>query len=190
MTRIRRARAEDADFLAEMINIASEGFAAVFWRAEAGSDGDAWAVGRQRQRTKLETEGTEIWVIDERNGPCASLTGYPIGPEPEQWDDDTPDMIRPMIELEAMAPNSWYINVLATKADCRGQGLGTELLMLAEHRALSAGSKQMSIIVSDANSGARRLYERVGYRETARKPMVKGDWDGAGENWVLLTRPL
>jgi len=48
----------------------------------------------------------------------------------------------------------------------------------------------MSIIVSDANSGARRLYQRAGYAEVATRPMVKEDWVNDGENWVLLTMPL
>jgi hypothetical protein len=46
----------------------------------------------------------------------------------------------------------------------------------------------LSVIVSDANVGARRLYERSGYREIARRPMVKEGWDNAGREWVLLVK--
>ena len=46
----------------------------------------------------------------------------------------------------------------------------------------------LSIIVSDANSGARRLYERAGYQEIATRPMHKGGWENDGENWVLLIK--
>jgi ribosomal protein S18 acetylase RimI-like enzyme len=48
----------------------------------------------------------------------------------------------------------------------------------------------MSVIVSDANAGARRLYERLGYREMARRAMVKEDWTNEGQAWVLLTKAL
>ncbi|NJO33793.1 MAG: hypothetical protein HC869_12240 [Rhodospirillales bacterium] len=48
----------------------------------------------------------------------------------------------------------------------------------------------MSVIVSDANPGARRLYERCGYREAAVRTMVKDDWQNDGRNWVLLTKAL
>jgi RimJ/RimL family protein N-acetyltransferase len=48
----------------------------------------------------------------------------------------------------------------------------------------------MSVIVSDANAGARRLYERCGYRETATRAMVKEGWQNEGRNWVLLTKAL
>ena len=44
--------------------------------------------------------------------------------------------------------------------------------------------------MSDANVGARRLYERSGYRETARRAKVKDDWPGEGHDWVLLVKPL
>jgi hypothetical protein len=45
----------------------------------------------------------------------------------------------------------------------------------------------MSVIVSDANTGARRLYEGFGYREFARRTMIKEDWVNEGQEWVLLT---
>jgi ribosomal protein S18 acetylase RimI-like enzyme len=46
----------------------------------------------------------------------------------------------------------------------------------------------MSIIVSDANAGARRLYQRLGYQEIAERRMVKYAWENPGQNWVLLVK--
>jgi hypothetical protein len=46
------------------------------------------------------------------------------------------------------------------------------------------------VIVSDANAGARRLYECCGYRERTSRPMVKAGWESEGTNWVLLTKEL
>jgi ribosomal protein S18 acetylase RimI-like enzyme len=46
----------------------------------------------------------------------------------------------------------------------------------------------MSLIVSDANRGACRLYVRLGYVEIARRPMVKEQWRNAGDDWVLMTK--
>jgi hypothetical protein len=56
--------------------------------------------------------------------------------------------------------------------------------------ARDAGRRGLSIIVSDANTGARRLYERCGYREIARRAKVKNGWEAAGSEWILLTREL
>ena len=46
----------------------------------------------------------------------------------------------------------------------------------------------MSLIVSDTNEDARRLYERCGYVEVTRRRMVKEEWQHAGVDWLLLKR--
>src|SRR3546814_15649191 len=72
----------------------------------------------------------------------------------------------------------------------RNLGLGSGLLQLAEETARAGSLLGLSIIVSDSNGGARRLYERVGYREAATRPMVKEDWVNDGRNWILLPKPF
>ena len=52
-----------------------------------------------------------------------------------------------------------------------------------------AAGKPLSLICSDANQDAKKLYERVGFRVEATRPMVKGDWQGDGENWLLMIKP-
>ena len=68
----------------------------------------------------------------------------------------------------------------------RGQGVGSRLLGFAERYAGPAG---MSLVVTDVNTGARRLYERVGYRVTARRAMVPDIWDFSGDFWILMQKP-
>ncbi|HZA65932.1 MAG TPA: GNAT family N-acetyltransferase [Geminicoccaceae bacterium] len=89
---------------------------------------------------------------------------------------------------ENLAPGTWYVNVLATFVEYRGRGYGSRLLGIAERLAAAAGRFGLSIIVSDANAGARRLYERCGCVEVAMRPMVKEGWENPGENWVLLVK--
>jgi ribosomal protein S18 acetylase RimI-like enzyme len=97
-------------------------------------------------------------------------------------------MFVPLQELENLAPATWYVNVLAAYPQHRGKGCGTALLALAERIAADSGSRGSSIIVSDANTGARRLYERCGYAEVARRTKVKEAWQNPGKDWVLLVR--
>ena len=66
--------------------------------------------------------------------------------------------------------------------------MGTALLAVADKLAAEAGSRGLSIIVSDANTGARRFYERTGYTEVARRPKVKNGWQNPGKDWVLLVK--
>jgi GNAT superfamily N-acetyltransferase len=107
--------------------------------------------------------------------------------------DDMPAMFRPLQELENLAPATWYVNVLAAYHEHRGKGHGTALFGLAERLAADVGRRGLSIIVSDANLGARRLYERCGYRETARPAQGEGELAepqhqlaAAGEEAVML----
>ena len=99
-------------------------------------------------------------------------------------------MFVPLQELENLAPATWYVNVLAVRPQFRNIGLGSKLLRLADEMAASLRCQGLSVIVSDANAGARRLYERNGYSQIATRRMVKNGWDNDGQNWVLLTKPV
>ncbi|MEM8958630.1 MAG: GNAT family N-acetyltransferase [Pseudomonadota bacterium] len=184
----RVATESDAAALAELVNFAGEGLPVHLWTDLAEDGEDPWEVGRLRQAEKA-TEG-QIVVADYGQGAVASLTGYTIGSEPIPIGPDFPPLFRPLQELENQALDSWYVNVLACYPENRGQGLGTALLGIAERIAAEAGLDRASVIVADTNLGARRLYERQGYRETAATPCVKDGWDTATENWVLVIKTL
>ncbi|MDS1137327.1 GNAT family N-acetyltransferase [Nitratireductor indicus] len=184
----RPARQSDIWQLAELVNFAGEGLPLHIWRGMAKPDQDPWEVGRSRQAEKVS--GGQIYVADFGDGAVAALTGYPIGAQAEPIGDDFPPLFRPLQELENLALNSWYVNVLACYPEHRGRGLGSRLLQLAEDIAQDGALASMSVIVADDNVSARRLYERTGYREIASLPCVREDWDTETENWVLLTKAL
>lgn len=185
----RRATPEDATALAELVNHAGEGLPLYLWGKTAGPDGDPWEIGRERARREEGSFSYRNAIIREAEGKAAAcLIGYPLPDEPEPIPADMPAMFVPLQELENLAPGKWYVNVLAAMPDQRGRGHGGALLALAGEFARDAGCSGLAIIVSDANTGARRLYERTGYRETARRAMVKNGWDNPGENWVLLVK--
>ncbi len=181
---------DDARALAELINFAGEGMPLYLWdKLREGGETD-WEVGCCRA---ARDEGGFSWrnaTIAETGGKVAAcLIGYPLADTPEQIDYDTmPPMFVPLQELENLAPSTWYVNVLAAYPEHRGGGTGTYLLGIAEQKAREAGCAGLSIIVSDTNTGARRLYERCGYREAATRSMVKEGWDNEGRNWVLLLK--
>jgi ribosomal protein S18 acetylase RimI-like enzyme len=55
-----------------------------------------------------------------------------------------------------------YIQILCVRPDRRGQGVGSKLIAWAEKR-ISRDSPNAFICVSSFNTGARRLYERLGF---------------------------
>ena len=189
--RIRDGRSEDAAVLCELVNYAGEGLPLYLWEQSAGPDKTAWDVGferAQREEGAFSYRNAHMALADDQV--VGALIGYSIGPEPEPIGPDMPAMFVPLQELENLAPNSWYVNVLAAVPERRGEGVGTLLLSHADQVGREAGSTSMSIIVADNNSGARRLYERTGYAEIARRPMVKDGWENDGAEWVLLVKPL
>jgi ribosomal protein S18 acetylase RimI-like enzyme len=68
-----------------------------------------------------------------------------------------------------------YIHILCVRSDRRGQGLGTRLVRWAEER-IFRDSPNVFICVSSFNTGARRLYERLGFEvvATLRQLVVAG----------------
>jgi [ribosomal protein S18]-alanine N-acetyltransferase len=56
-----------------------------------------------------------------------------------------------------------YIQIVCVAPESRGSGLGTRLVRFAEERVFRE-TPNVFLCVSSFNSGARRLYERLGYR--------------------------
>jgi [ribosomal protein S18]-alanine N-acetyltransferase len=56
-----------------------------------------------------------------------------------------------------------YIQIVCVAPDSRGMGIGTRLVRFAEERIFRE-TPNVFLCVSSFNSGARRLYERLGYR--------------------------
>ena len=186
----RAATPGDAASMAELVNFAGEGMPVYLWTRMAEAGQSAWDVGRQRARREEGAFSYRNTVVCEQSGNVvASLVGYPLPESPEATDyDELPPMFRPLQQLEDLAPGTWYINVLATYPEFRGRGLGSQLLDVAADLAKASGCTGLSLIVSDANCGARRLYERHGFTEADTRPMVKEDWQNDGQDWILLVK--
>lgn len=188
---LRPGAIEDAPILAELVNYAGEGMPLYLWSKLAEPGESAWEIGRRRAAREEGSFSYRNAIMIEHAGECAGcLIGYVIPDDPGPIGDDMPAMFRGLQELENLAPGTWYVNVLAVRPQFRGLGLGTKLLAFADTTGRTLGKRGMSVITSDANSGARRLYERCGYREAAARPMVKEGWQNDARNWVLLTKDL
>lgn len=187
----RQAQLADASKLAKLVNYAGEGLPLYLWEQMAKAGETAWDVGRRRAARKDGSFSYRNAIIVEHEGEVAGcLIGYETPDQPEPIFADMPDIFVPLQELENLVPATWYVNVLAIQPEFRGLGLGTRLLSLADRIGKDLGKRGMSVIVSDANLGARRLYERCGYQEMAQRAMVKNGWQNPSENWVLLAKDL
>jgi ribosomal protein S18 acetylase RimI-like enzyme len=188
----RAATPSDATALAAFVNMAGEGLPLYLWTKMAEPGEDSWQVGASRARREEGSFSYRNAILFEVDGvPVSCLIGYKLPEKPEPIDYAAmPPMFVPLQELENLAPSTWYVNVLATLPEHRGKGHGAGLLALADRIAADCGCRGLSIIVSGANTGARRLYERSGFRQVAERAMVKDDWENPGTTWVLLTKSL
>jgi len=76
-----------------------------------------------------------------------------------------------------------YIQTVCAAPEYRGKGAGTALVAFAEERIFRE-HRNVFICVSDFNPGARRLYERLGYRLVGELT----DYIVAGHSELLLRK--
>lgn len=188
---IRDARASDADHLVRFINMAADDLPLHFWKKSAGPGVDPIAYGRERAaRETGNFSFRNAWLAEVDGEVAACLLGYPAAEAPEPIEPGTPPIFVPLLELEALAPGSWYLNVLATYPEYRGKGCGSALLAHAEAVTRRAGRKTISLIAEDTHQDALRLYRAKGYQEVARRPVAKDDWPVDASEWILFIKSL
>jgi ribosomal protein S18 acetylase RimI-like enzyme len=188
---IREARASDAGHLVRFINMAADDLPLHFWQRSVGPAGDPWAHGKERAaRDSGNFSYRNAWMAEIDDEVAGCLLGYPAETEPAPIDPDTPSIFVPLLQLEALAPGSWYLNVLATYDAYRGRGIGSALLAHAEAVARQGGHTSISLIAEDTHEDALRLYAAKGFREVARRPVAKGDWAVDATEWILMVREV
>ena len=79
-----------------------------------------------------------------------------------------------------------YIQFLAILPPSQRQGLGSALLAWVEAQARTGGERNLWIAASEINVDARRLYERLGFREAAKLD----DLVSAGRSEILYRKRL
>jgi ribosomal protein S18 acetylase RimI-like enzyme len=89
------------------------------------------------------------------------------------------------------APGYPDIEDLYIRADCRGQGIGSELLAACEVIALEHGCTCVGLSVNPAlNERARRLYERLGYRDVGRPLHLDGVYAGVTDWCIEMVKSI
>ena len=169
LAQFRPARKDDCADIACLYRISSDGVADYIWTQLAEPGEDILDVGRRR----YEREGTDFsyencTLIESDAGTLGMLVAFPMHVDLDYVEEDP--VLAPYCKLEA--DNSYYICGVAILPDHRGQGLGTQLMALAEEQALAKGYAELSLIVFEENRRAKALYERLGYRELTREAVT------------------
>jgi ribosomal protein S18 acetylase RimI-like enzyme len=189
---LRAATLDDAKILADLINLASEGISYYLWSLDAAPDQDPWEIGRERAVRETGGFSYRNAVLYEVEGlPVGMLLGYKL-PDIIANDDlaGVPDFVVPLLELEALASGSWYINGLAVLPGYEGHGIASHLLALADEMAGNSGARETSLIVADENDRAHSLYEYKGYQQRASKPVISHAGAPHKGHWVLMVKSI
>ena len=169
---IRQAAPSDADSLAKLINLAGEGIPNWLWTRACVEGQTPLEIGIERAKRK--TGGfsyTNALVAEPHGYSMGMVLSYAITEAPTGNPNDLPAPIAPFVALEKFSVGTWFINALAVFAEGQNQGLGSQLLAAAEDQARADGFNKMSIQVYAQNTGALRLYERLGYARMASEPV-------------------
>ncbi len=169
---IRQAGAGDAESLAKLINLAGEGIPNWLWTRACVEGQTPLEIGIDRARRKSGGFSYANALVAEPDGYLMGMVlSYAITEAPTEDPNDLPAPIAPFVALEKLSVGTWFINALAVFAEGQNRGLGTQLLTAAEGKALTNGFNKVSIQVYAQNTGAVRLYERLGYARVASEPV-------------------
>jgi GNAT superfamily N-acetyltransferase len=111
------------------------------------------------------------------------------------WDGDVP-VGHAHVAWEGGHVGAPEIQDMYVLPERRGAGIGATLVGAAERLAAERGHERMSLSVGEA-SDARRLYERLGYRDAGVPPvrvegtiMIRGEPLEVDDTLVYLVKPL
>ena len=184
---IRPAELDDAAFLVPLVNEADGGMPFAIWTSLARPGESPLDVGLRRVRSDdTPVSWRMAWIAEDAGTPVGVLIVHQLSESPEQLEARIMSPLWvPFVELELLASDSGYIRTLSVIEGLRDQGVGTQLLRFAER---FRGPEGMSVIVGNHDQASRRFFERHGFSEAARRPMVKDGWQTPGTEWILLRR--
>lgn len=190
--KIRDATVSDVEHLAFLINLAGEGLPMFLWRDMTEPGQDPLAVGAFRASRKEGSFSYRNAKILEIDGLVAGmLLSYAL-PDPYDIGEivDSPAVVRPLLELEAHVPGSWYVNAIATYEHFRGRGVASALMSTCKGIAEAASASSLSLIVSSENRVAHGFYLKLGYEELASRPLGAFPGGPDGGHWLLMVKYL
>jgi ribosomal protein S18 acetylase RimI-like enzyme len=162
----RPALSSDSREISTLFLISSEGAAAYIWSQLAQPGEELLDVGTRRYARSGVDFSYENCLIAEAEGQVVGMMhSYAMRHDPDAAPVTDP-VLAPYADLEI--PDTLYISSLALHEGWRNQGLGLKFLTHARERAAELGLMGLSLIDYAANTGARRFYERHGFRIVGR----------------------
>ena len=171
----RPATRSDASDLVVLFDAASRRLVSWLWSIEATAGQSSFEIGRKVIREDASNGGHftkwQVAILDHEV--VGGLCSFPIN-DPDDGSDHSkvPPAIMPFIELNEIGKGTYYVSVASVFPEYRGRGIGTSILDKAVELARPTQAKSVSLIVESFNPDAKRLYDRYGFQELARRPFI------------------
>ena len=167
----RPAKKIESRKIAELISIASDGVLDYVWSKETREGEEILEVGRRMYENEDMDLSYKNCVFAEIKGEIAGvLATSPVVLNSEMNLSEIDPVFVPYMTLQE--EQSYYIWAVSLYDKFRGQGIGTAFMEIAELKAKEHGLTKLSLLVFEQNTGAVRLYKRLGYAEAGRQPVV------------------
>lgn len=188
----RWAQMEDCYRLAELAQMSSGGVIDYVWSMFNDSELSLLEIGEQRfarEDTDFSYRNCIVAEIDDDVAgmlvsfvEANSVTDYtaPMDSVPGKA-----DVLAPYREMAAL--DSYHICEMALLPQYQSQGLGTRLFDIAKGLARERDCAELSLQVFEQNVGAVRLYERLGFKEIDRHPVVPHELIRYAGDVLLMT---
>lgn len=166
----RPGRKSDCPMIAALFSMSSDGVADYIWSKLAAPGEDLLEVGRkryEREGVNFSYQNCTMAEVDSRI--AGFLMAFPMIVDSDAGPETDPVLI-PYSKLEE--DNSYYVCGISLFPEYRGLGIGSRLMATAEEDARRSGFDKLSLIVFEQNQGAKLLYDRLGYVESSRRPVV------------------
>ena len=121
----------------------------------------------ERRNTAFSYENCVVADLDG-HGVIAVLLAFEMTGDNDYVEEDP--VLKPFWLLEE--PDSYYIAGIAVDASYRQLGIARMLMQMAEDTCRKMSLGKLSLICFEANAIALGFYQRLGYREVMRKPVV------------------
>jgi ribosomal protein S18 acetylase RimI-like enzyme len=94
-------------------------------------------------------------------------TFLPAGCQLVEGADGADSALQAAVLMTKIGDHTVHLPQVAVAPHARGRGLATRLVEAALGIAREAGFARATLLVGERNAGARRIYEKLGFRETA-----------------------
>ncbi|MDZ4791192.1 MAG: GNAT family N-acetyltransferase [Hyphomicrobiales bacterium] len=189
--RLRTARGTDAASIADLIIISGDS-PPDFPKPTHCSDGhiiDMSAVLEARHAQNFAVKHSLLVQIGHRT--VGVLLGFRVSKLAASGKlCALPNYLRPTMDVEDLAPASFYVNTLALYPDFQNFGLGRTLLEAAHAKAAAQNCKRLTLEVGAGNPGAIKFYGLHGFKQVALLPADTNAPAPYDRAIVLLQRPV